>query len=90
MTITVGSLFVTHSRDTCIVVDTQKSRVRFVTMRKGYVDVEQCSVHKFAYDWPKQLEGYPALRAIRIYLDSQLRKEEQATTALRALRARLR
>lgn len=87
--IRAGKVYVTAHRDTCIVLWTKNNHVEFVTKRKGFVDIESCSASKFARDWPVCLDNYPVLRAIRMYIDSDLRKEPLAVASLRTLRARM-
>jgi len=84
-TVLETGVYQTAQRYTAIVYRVGRSKVYLITMRSGAIELESMAIDTFKREFIRYFPGYPVRRAVRVYLESDLRKTDSALSTLRSL-----
>lgn len=82
-------VYLDQHRYSAVLIHLHEQGVHYLTLVTGKVTVEFHSDEKFLHDFPLILSEYPIRRAIRLYNESGLERDERTQKILDRLLARL-
>lgn len=78
-------VYLNGNRNTAICIKHTETGLWFLTMLSGQITLEHCSADKFQYEWRIPMPLYPLRRALRLYNESYLTRDEQCQKVMRVL-----
>lgn len=82
-------VYTSEHRNTAIAIKRTERGLWYLTMEPGFIDCLHSSEEKFKHDFPFPLATYPVRRAVRLYENSHIRRDERVQKILHRLLERL-